>query len=113
MRRGDWGTGGPFGGGVMCGRRVPINGLLRSTAIAVVTTISLTGSGRAQTSASPQQPTALPTVEVISTTPIPARTTTQPRRAPATGTGTARTPAPQQQPTEPAPGVARPDPAAI
>src|SRR5690242_13031033 len=95
----------------MCGRSVPINGLLRSTAIAVVTTLGVTGSGRAQAPSSP--PVALPTVEVISTTPIPARTTTQPRRAPATGTGTTRTPAPQQQPTEPAPAVARPDPAAI
>jgi iron complex outermembrane receptor protein len=90
-------------------RSAPINGLLRSTAIALVTTASVTGAARAQAPSS-QQPVALPTVEVISTTPIPARTTAV-RRAPATGTTTtARQPAQQQQP---APVAARPDPAAI
>jgi len=91
----------------MCGRSAPINGLLQSTAIALVTTVSVTGAARAQAPASTQQPVALPTVEVISTTPIPARTTTV-RRAPATGTGTTAT---QQQ--QPAPVAERPDPAAI
>jgi iron complex outermembrane receptor protein len=93
-------------------RRSPIDGLLRSTAIALATTVSVTGAACAQAPAPAQQPVALPTVEVISTTPIPARTTTV-RRAPATGTTTA---APRQQlpPQEqPAPVAARPDPAAI
>jgi iron complex outermembrane receptor protein len=77
-------------------------------AIAVATTITVTGAARAQAPAPTEPAVALPTVEVISTTPIPARTTTV-RRAPATGTTTA---APRQQ-QQPAPVAARPDPAAI
>jgi iron complex outermembrane receptor protein len=88
-------------------RSAPIDGLLRSTAIAFAATISVTAAARAQAPASAQQPVALPTVEVISTTPIPARTA-PPRRAPATTT----TAAPQQQ-RQPASDAARPDPAAI
>ena len=88
-------------------RSAPIDGLLRSTAIAFAATISVTATARAQAPASAQQPVALPTVEVISTTPIPARTA-PPRRAPATTT----TAAPQQQ-QQPASVAARPDPAAI
>ena len=103
------GTSGLILGVAFMGRRgAPINGLLRSTAIAVVTTISAAGAARAQAPASTQQPIALPTVEVISTTPIPARTATQPRRAPATTTTAA-----PQQPAPPAPVAGRPDPAAI
>ena len=71
------------------------------------------GTAAAPASAQQQQPVQLPTVEVISTTPIPARAA-RPRtgatsapaiRRPATAT----TAAPQQ----PAPVAARPDPAAI
>jgi iron complex outermembrane receptor protein len=90
-------------------RGAPRSGLLRSSAIAAVTAIGVTGAARAQAPASTEAPVALPPVEVITTTPIPARTT-QPRRAPATST----TAAPQQQqPAQPAPVAARPDPAAI
>ena len=96
----------------MGGRRAPIDGLLRSTAIVFATTISITGATRAQAPSSAQPPVALPTVEVISTTPIPARTTTV-RRAPATGTTTTAAPQQQQQQQQPAPVAERPDPAAI
>jgi iron complex outermembrane recepter protein len=89
--------------------RAPINGLMRSTAIAVATTIGAAGAARAQAPAPAQPPVALPTVEVIATTPIPVRTAPV-RRAPATGTTAAPQP-PQEQ--QPAPGAARPDPAAI
>jgi iron complex outermembrane receptor protein len=78
---------------------------LRPTAIAVATTIGLTGATHAQAPASAQQPVALPTVEVISTTPLPAPAA-PPRRAPATSTTAA-----PQLPTPAA--TARPDPAAI
>src|SRR5579871_3253080 len=91
-------------------RSAPKFGLLGSTAIAAAATIGMTGAARAQTPSSTQAPVALPTVEVISSTPIPARTTV--RRAPAPRTTTA----PQQQPQQaqqPAPVAARPDPAAI
>src|SRR5947209_19681977 len=96
-----------LGGGVMRRRSAPTNGLLRSAVVAAAATIGVGGAARAQAPAQP--PVALPTVEVISTTPIPARTA-PPRRVPATST----TAAPQQpQPQQPAPVAARPDPAAI
>src|SRR5262249_4835973 len=73
------------------------------------TTIGVTGAARAQAPAA-AEPVLLPPVEVISTTPIPARTTQARPRAPATGT----TPAPApRQPAQPAPAAERPDPAAI
>jgi iron complex outermembrane receptor protein len=97
-----------LGGGVMGRRSAPINGLLRSTAIAVAAAIGVAGAARAQAPAAAPTPIELPPVEVIATTPIPARTAPA-RRAPATSTTAA--PRPQQQ--QPAPVAARPDPAAI
>src|SRR5690349_17831349 len=94
-------------GGVMGRHGAAKIGLLRSGAMAVATTIIVTGAARAQAPAAEQKPVALPTVEVISTTAIPARTA-PPRRALAT-----RTTAAPQQPAQPAPAAARPDPAAI
>src|SRR5262245_59267933 len=90
-------------------RHTSRNGLLRSTAIAVATTLGVAGAARAQAPTPAEPPVALPPAEVISTTPIPARTTPA-RRAPAPRTTAA--PAPQQ-PAQPAPVAERPDPAAI
>jgi iron complex outermembrane receptor protein len=80
---------------------------LRSTAVAVAT-IGLGGAASAQTAASSQQPISLPTVEVISTTPIPVHTASRPTRATPTTARPRRVVPPQ-----PAPPPARPDPAAI
>jgi iron complex outermembrane receptor protein len=71
--------------------------------VAVAATLGAAGTALAQAPA--QQPIALPPVEVIATTPLPARTA-RPRPAPTTTSG-----APQQQ--QPAPPTERPDPAAI
>jgi iron complex outermembrane receptor protein len=80
---------------------------LRSTAIAAGITTGVTGAALAQAPASANQSVTLPTVEVISTTPLPARRT--PRREPAPTTTTTNAVPPQ-----PAPGPeGRPDPAAI
>src|SRR5215472_14256712 len=93
-----------LGGGVMGGCGTATNGWLRSTAIAAAATISGTGAALAQAPPSSQPSVTLPTVEVISTTPLPARRA--PPRAPAP---TQTSAAPQQAP---APAV-RPDPAAF
>jgi iron complex outermembrane receptor protein len=81
---------------------------LRSTAVAVAATASATGVTHGQAPA--QQPVALPPVEVISTSPLPARAVRPRPTAPATTTTTAAPP-PQQQ-VAPVPAE-RPDPAAI
>src|SRR6202051_167986 len=82
-----------------------------SVAAALLAVVGATAAAPA--SAQQQQPVQLPTVEVISTTPIPARTA-RPRRSAATAPATQR-PATTTTaaPREPAPVAARPDPAAI
>jgi iron complex outermembrane recepter protein len=92
-------------------------GAFRTVARQSVAAASLAVAGAtvaAPASAQQQQPVQLPTIEVISTTPIPARTT-RPHRSGATSAPATRRPATATTaaPQEPAPGPGRPDPATI
>jgi iron complex outermembrane receptor protein len=84
--------------------RTPRSDLLRSAALAVAATVGVTGAAHPQAPTAAQQPVALPPVEVIGTTPLPART--PPRRS-------APTPNAPPQQAAPEPAIASPDPAAI
>jgi len=81
------------------------NGVLRSAAIAAAAAIGATGAALAQAPATSQPSVTLPTVEVISTTPLPAHRA--PRREPAPAT------TPNAAPQQPLAPAVRPDPAAI
>lgn len=100
----------------MGGRQTAIRGFLQSAAVAAAITMGLTGAALAQAPASAQPAVTLPTVEVISTTPLPIHRAPRRPVAPTTSAAPRRAPsAPTTSggPQEPAPAPIRPDPAAI